>query len=145
VVLRHSRFKHRICKLCIDLHDAIHAAEVDHHIVISDGLRRTIAPVLAGADRIQRHVVRIGDLNDLLDLLDRSRTQDPGDIPLDGNGAPTVFFERRPISEDILVLEYLPELVEHFQHENLTGSVVQRGLRSGYQYLISVEKRSLEG
>ena len=59
--LRHTWLHRHDAELGIEVHDALHAAEIDDHAAVARWQCRAIAPVVAGADGIDGDAMRIGD------------------------------------------------------------------------------------
>ena len=64
----------------VDVEDAVHALQVEHHAAGQDRGRAAVAQVLAGGDRIERHQVLVGHPDDGLHLLRRIRRDGGGDL-----------------------------------------------------------------
>ena len=57
LLLGDAGLDHRIRQFRVDQDDAVHARQFEHHLAVGDGAGVAIAPVLAGADRIERALV----------------------------------------------------------------------------------------
>ena len=78
LALGHTGLDRHVGQLLVERDDAVHAAEIDEHAV-ARGNARPVAPVLAGAERVERHAVPVRYPDDLLNVIPIPRAENRKD------------------------------------------------------------------
>ncbi len=73
LLVGHAGLDESGAQIGIDIENAVHAAQIHHHLAAIAGRRRAVAEILAGRDRPDRHPVLVADGHAGLHLLDRNR------------------------------------------------------------------------
>src|SRR5262245_62785942 len=95
-LVAHAGLDHGETEPLIDLEDAVHpVAEIDHNLSRARSGTTAEPDVAAGADRIERHAMRIGAADDLLHVGSRGRVNHAGRPPVAaGHGVLAVTAQR---------------------------------------------------
>ena len=82
-LVAHARLDHGEGELLVDLEDAVHpAAEIDHHLARARRGARAETDIVAGADRIERHIMRVRRPHDRLHVGGGGRVDHAGRRPV---------------------------------------------------------------